>query len=175
MRSSFIQQRLALPPHIIRWALTLVGLFASAALAVPGPLTDQYDKEGGMDKFSGQPVVVFVTSLRELPDLGAWEEAIRPSVPAFNSLDIGDINTSSGLVQKTVVAELKKHVPDGVSVYIDPENTWAKEYDLDLGEPCVLIFDANHELIETFRGKPKGELLENVISQIRKVFPPAAT
>ena len=140
-------------------------------MAVPPPLPDQYDNEAGMEKFSGEPVIVYVTSLSQLPDLGKWEQAIRPQIPEINSMDIGDLDTKSGKTLSLVKRELKKHVPDGVSVYIDEENLWAKEYKLDLGEPCVLLFDQDHNLVTRFRGKPKGDLLGEVISAARELFP----
>lgn len=146
------------------------------AFAVPPSLEDQNGKVGGMDDFSGKPVVVFVTSLTQLANLGKWEEAIRPDVPNINSMDIGDIKKAPGFIRKEVIKELKKHVPEGVSVYIDDNNLWEQEYKLDLGEPCVLLFDANHELTNQFRGKPGGQLLDEVVAATKKLFPaPAAS
>ena len=162
-------------PDVVRraWLLaTALAVLPLMSMAVPPALLDQYGNSGGMEKFSGEPVIVFVTSLTQLPKLGKWEEAIRPQLPTINTLDIGDIDTSSKFIRSAVERELKKHVPDGVSVYIDPENLWAKEYDLDLGEPCVLIFDADHALVKQFRGKPEDELLAEVIAEAEKYFPP---
>ena len=90
-------------------------------------------------------------------------------------MDIGDIDSSSEFVRHRVEGVLKRHVPKGVSVYIDPENTWQKEYKLNLDDPNVLIFDADHNLVKTFRGKPDDEaLLEGVIAEAEKYFPQAA-
>lgn len=150
----------------------LLGLFTSVAIAIPPPLPDQHGNMGGMDKFTGKPVIVFVTSLHELPDLGKWEEAIRPKLPDMNSLDIGDIDTTSTTIDDLVVKELDKHVPKGISVYIDEKNLWAKEYGLDVSEPCVLIFDAQHNLVEKFSGKPNGKLLDQVVAAAKQYFPP---
>ena len=169
--SSTVGSRQSLPTLALLIAISGL-LFAAAALAVPPPLPDQYGNEAGMDKFKGEPVVVYVTSLTELPNLGKWEEAIRPQVPNMNSMDIGDIDTTSGMTVGLVKRELKKHVPDGVSVYIDEENLWAKEYDLNLDDPNILFFDESHTLVKTLSGKPKDdELLKEVIAEAKKMFP----
>ena len=155
---------------VIMLAVALA-IFSAAALAVPPPLQDQHGNEGGMANFAGKPVIVFVTSLTQLPKLGKWEEAIRPKLPAMNSLDIGDIDSSSKFVRKEVVKALNKHVPKGVSVYIDADNLWAKEYDLNLGDPCLLIFDAEHKLVKQFHGDPNEQLLDEVLAAAKPYFP----
>jgi hypothetical protein len=154
---------------------TILASFSPLALAVPPSLMDQNGNQGGMDKFTGKPVIVFVTSLTQLPKLGKWEDAIRPKLPNINSLDIGDIGDPPSFIEHKVIKELKKHVPKGMSVYIDKDKLWAKEYKLDLSEPCVLIFDAEHTLVKQFSGKPEGKLLDQVITEAEKYFPAPAT
>jgi hypothetical protein len=154
----------------------VLSTLCSVAFALPAALPDQNGKLGGMQDFSGKPVIVFVTSLTKMADLGDWEEALRPKLPDINTLDIGDIDTSSKFVTGELTKELKKHVPKGVRIYLDDKDIWATEYQLDLGEPCVLIFDAEHNLANKFRGDPSGELLNQVIAAAAKYFPqkPAA-
>jgi hypothetical protein len=153
-------------------ALTL-SLICAPVFAVPAELMDQNGIKGGMADFSGKPVIVFVTSLTKMANLGKWEEAIRPKLPDINTMDIGDINSSSKFLLKELDKELAKHVPSGVRMYIDPKNIWAKEYKLDLGDPCVLIFDADHNLVKTFRGKPKGDLIDQAVAAAAPYFPQA--
>ena len=153
--------------------LLMLGALAGNALASPAALQDQNGKSGGMEDFSGQPVIVFVTSLTQLEKLGKWEEALRPEVPDINSMDIGDIKKPPDFVREEVVKVLRKKLPEGVSVYIDDDNLWEKEYKLDLSEPNVLVFDAQHELIEQFSGKPAGKVLDDVIAAAKTQFPSA--
>ena len=47
----------------------LLSALCSAAFAVPPALPDQNGKPGGMEDFSGKPVMVFVTSLTKMADL----------------------------------------------------------------------------------------------------------
>ena len=86
-------------------------------------------------------------------------------------MDIGDIDTSSKFVTGELNKELEKHVPKGVRIYLDDKDLWATEYYLDLGEPCVLIFDAEHNLANKFSGDPSGELLDQVVAAAAIYFP----
>ena len=65
--------------------LALTGVCTSA-FAVPAELMDQDGKKGGLQDFSGKPVIVFVTSLTEMAELGKWEEAIRPKFSNINTI-----------------------------------------------------------------------------------------
>ena len=151
-------------------ALALSGV-SMAVFAVPAELMDQDGKKGGLQDFSGKPVVVFVTSLTEMAELGKWEEAIRPKFSSINTMDIGDVNTSSKFILNELNKELKKHVPSGVRIYVDTQNIWAKEYSLDLFSPCVLIFNADHKMVAKFTGNPKGDVLNDVVAAAAKYFP----
>ena len=66
---------------------------------------------------------------------------------------------------------LRKRAPEGVSVLIDLQNRWAKNYDLDTSETCLVLFDSNHDVVAKFRGRPKGELVEEVMDALRDFFP----
>lgn len=136
-----------------------------------GELMDQNGKKGGLQDFSGKPVIVFVTSLTKMAELGKWEEALRPHFSKINTMDIGDINTSSKFILNELDKELKKHVPSDVRIYLDTQNVWAKEFSLDLSRPCVLIFNADHKMVAKFTGKPKGKVLDEVITAAAKYFP----
>jgi hypothetical protein len=151
-------------------ALVLTGVCTSA-FAIPAELMDQDGKKGGLQDFSGKPVIVFVTSLTEMAELGKWEEALRPKFSSINTIDIGDVNTSSKFILKELNKELKKHVPSGVRIYVDTQNIWAKEYSLDLFSPCVLIFNADHKMVAKFTGNPKGDVLDEVVAAAAKYFP----
>jgi hypothetical protein len=71
-------------------ALVLTGVCTSA-FAVPAELMDQDGKKGGLQDFSGKPVIVFVTSLTEMAELGKWEEALRPKFSSINTIDTQNI------------------------------------------------------------------------------------
>jgi hypothetical protein len=64
-------------------------------------------------------------------------------------------------------------VPEDISVLIDLKSYWAGYYSLDTNEPCLVLLDSDHSVVAKFRGRPKGELVNDVINALRDYFPAA--
>jgi len=84
---------------------------------------------------------------------------------------VADITDKPPPTHEKVVGLLQKRVPPEVPVLIDMDNSWATTYELDTKEPCLLLFDADHQLVAEFRGRPKGKLVEEVIAALDNYFP----
>jgi len=148
---------------------------ASAADTDQAPaLQDQYGSLGELSDFSDQAVLAIVVSTRKLVWIRRWEAAIRAELPGLVSIRIADVNDQPPPSYADVADVLRKRAPEGVSVLIDMQNHWAENYDLDTSETCLVLFDSNHDVVAKFRGRPKGELVEEVMAVLRDYFPAAA-
>ena len=154
--------------YIVRCALLL--LAAGGALAMPPPLPDQFGESGSLAEFEGQAVLVIVASSRKLSWIGKWEDALRPTYPELRSLRVADILDKDKPHTDDVAAKLRKRAPENVRIYLDKDNNWATEYALDTGEPCLLLLDNKHDVIARFRGRPKREVLTNVLTELEPWF-----
>jgi hypothetical protein len=146
-------------------------LYAAAVFAEPSALPDQYGQSGGLDQYPDQALLVIVASGRKLRWIGRWEEQLRAELPQLVSLRVADIKETPRPSLQQVATKLRKHVPENVSILIDLDNAWASEYQLDTDEPCLLILDQDHGLIAQYRGRPKTELVNQVLSSLRDVSP----
>ena len=152
--------------------LVLLALLAGAAAGTEWPpmLPDQYGASGGLSDFEGQAVVAIVASGRKLRWIRRWEEVLRAEFD-LRSVRIADI-TDDPRPSETQVAEmLRKRAPENVKILIDLQNLWATTYSLDTGEPCLLLFDSDHNIVAQFRGRPKGELTDQVVKTLSDYFP----
>lgn len=156
--------------------LVCTGLFAWASLAIAEPpaLPDQFGNTGGLNDFSGKPVLAIVSSRRKLRWIGEWEKALRPEIPQLNSIRIADITDQPRPNTDKVAEILRQRAPDTVSILIDLQNHWATAYELDTSEPCLILFDSDHKVVTKFRGRPKGELVNEVMTALRDYFPAQA-
>jgi hypothetical protein len=149
-------------------------LFAAAATAAPPPvLQDQFGNSGSLEDFAGLPVLAIVASRRKLPWIGRWEATIRPELPQLNSIRIADITDEPRPSEAKVAEMLRKRAPEHVSILIDLQNEWASAYELDTTEPCLVLFDSEHKVVAKFRGRSKGELVNEVLAVLRTYFPAA--
>lgn len=148
-------------------------LFATASLAAatPPPLTDQYGDTDALNNYKNAPVLAIVVNVRKLRWVGRWEESLRSSLPNLESIRIADITDEPPPTVEKVIDLLQTRVPPGVPVLIDMDNSWANTYSLDTNEPCLLLFDADQQLVSVFRGRPKGALLEEVLNALADYFP----
>ena len=151
-------------------ALLCLGL-AQANAASPAPLPDQFGKPISLDDFAGDPVLVIVTSERQLSLIQRWEKALRKPVPQLISMRVANLTSEPKPTIEQVAKKLQKHAPPGGRVAIDQDNHWATDYQLDTKEPCVLLFDERHQLVATFRGKPRKQLTEEVVTALAPYFP----
>jgi len=145
-------------------------LTALPALAAPPALPDQFGNPVALTDFSGQPVLVIVTSERQLRQLQRWEKKLRAQLPGLISMRVADIVSEPKPTQQQVADKLIKHAPAEVSVAIDMDNIWATAYLLDTGEPCLLIFDANEQIVNEFRGRPGKKLTAEVLDALAPYF-----
>ena len=152
----------------------LLLLAATTAGAALPALDDQYGEPGSLEDFSGQAVLVIVTSPRKLRWIGRWEAALRKEIPRLNSVRIADINEEPPPDPERVAEVLRKRVPPGVSILIDLDSEWAAHYQLDTGEPCLVLLDPGHREVARFRGRPKGKLVDEVLTALRDYFPTQA-
>ena len=143
---------------------------ATATERVPA-LQDQYGNHGELNDFSGEAVLVIVASTRKLVWIGRWEEAIRAELPGLVSLRVADVSDQPPPSYIDVANILRKKAPKDVSVLIDMQNLWARNYDLDTSEPCLMLLDPDHNVVAKFRGRPKGDLVDEVMNALRDYFP----
>ena len=156
----------------------LFGLFAcafayGAELAPPPMLQDQYGQNGGLTDYTGEAVLAIVATPRKLRWIERWEAAIRAEMPSLMSIRVADVTDRPAPDYKKVADMLRKRVPEDISVLIDLQNQWASHYTLDTSEPCLVLFDSDHNVVAKFRGRPKGQLVDDVINTLRDYFPAA--
>jgi hypothetical protein len=160
--------------HAIICMLIAWSAINSAGAATPPALQDQFGISGSLSDFVGQPVLAIVASRRKLPWMGRWEKTIRPELPQLNSIRIADITDEPRPTEARVAEMLRKRAPENVSILIDLQNQWASIYELDTTEPCLVLFDSDHKVVAKFRGRPKGELVNEVMTALRTYFPATA-
>ena len=156
---------------IARSLLILLSLFAISAWAQPPALTDQYGNTASLDDYSGQPVLALVASGRKLRQIKGWEEGLRDDFPQLVSMRVADVTDEPRPSYDQVAKKLRKRAPEGVSISIDLENRWATEYALDTREPCLLLFDAQGNLMAQFRGRANKTRLAEVSAALARVVP----
>lgn len=158
--------------------LILFGLFACSfaygtELERPPMLQDQYGQNSGLGDYTGEAVLAIVATPRKLRWIRKWEETIRAEMPGLTSIRIADVNEQPPPDRNKVADLLRKKVPEDISVLIDLQRHWANYYTLETSEPCLVLFDSDHHVVAKFRGRPKGELVSDVMNALRDYFPAA--
>lgn len=161
-----------MPKSLAIAALLLVCTVTLAA--APAALPDQFGVEHSAADFAGEPYLVIVVTARKAKHIGRWEEALRDEYPQLLSLRVADVPDDPNADYEQVAARLRKRAPENVSILIDMDNQWARNYELDTEEPCLLLFDAGHNLIESFRGRAKGNRVRDVKAALQEHMPAAA-
>jgi hypothetical protein len=146
-------------------------VFTSATATLPTALPDQFGGSASLNDYAGQPVLVIVASGRKLRWIGKWEKNLRAKVPELVSLRVADITDDPKPAETEVAAVLRERAPPGISILIDMQNQWATDFQLDTGEPCLLLFDAEHNVVAKFRGRPRDPLFTEVVTALRAQFP----
>jgi len=146
-------------------------LLGSVAIAAPGLLRDQNGNEVGLDNFPGEPVLVYVASLRKTSQSGDWEETLSKSFPQHQFMIVADISSGFKSAENMIDDVLRNVLPVDVDVAIDADNLWKTEYDLKLGAINLLLFDADHELVFRHYGKADDEGLARVEAELAKLYP----
>jgi len=129
-------------------------------------LTDQYGNTNSLLRQRGGAVVAVVVSVRRLAMIERWERDLSERVPGIRFLNIADLPDDAPVDAGRTAATLRKRVPEGVSVLMDPERRWATSYGLDTGLPNLLVFDAEGRLLARFRGRWNDKLAAEVASRV---------
>lgn len=155
-------------------ACAVAPIWPVTAAAAPPALPDQLGAEHGVADFAGETLLVIVVTARKAKHIGRWEQALRDDYPELRSLRVADVPDDPNADFEQVAAKLRKRVPENVSILIDMENQWARAYELDTEEPCLLLLDAEHNLITTFRGRAKRNRVQEVKAALQEYMPAAA-
>lgn len=134
---------------------------------VPSPvlsveLRDQFGNVDSLLRYRGSPVIAVVVSVRRLAMIERWERDLSARIPGLRFLNIADLPDDVPVDIERTAATLRKRVPDGVAVLMDPDRTWASSYALDTSLPNLLVFDAEGRLLARFRGRWNAELATQV-------------
>jgi len=149
-------------------------LTSQTAAAIPGPLPDENGKFIGMEEYKGEPVLVYVAKLRETAESGDWEKKLTQSYPQLQYFIVADIDILIEPPEEFIAKILRGVVPKGVNVAIDMKSEWAKEYDLDTDTLCLVLFDAEHKLVGSYRGEADDKLVAEVEAKLATLFPATA-
>ena len=92
---------------------------------------DQYGNVDSLARRSGAPVVVVVVSVRRLAMIEKWERDLSERVPGIRFLNVADLPTDVPVDLERTALTLRKRVPPGVNVLMDPAREWATTFALD--------------------------------------------
>jgi hypothetical protein len=125
-------------------------------------LRDQFGNSDSLARQFGEPVVVVVVNVRRLAMIEPWERDLRERVPGMRFLNVADLPSEAPVDLERTAATLRKRVPAGVTVLMDPARHWATTFALDTTMPNLLVFDAGGQLSAQFRGRWTAELAAQV-------------
>jgi hypothetical protein len=133
-----------------------VSIAASAALLAPFLDMEWRDQQGGRDRLAshmGQRVVLIVVEARRLPLAGRWAEALQARDPELMVLTVADAPLDVPVDPVRFAATLRRRVPAGVRVWLDPERRLATALSLATAEPNLLLIAPGGALAAQFRGR----------------------
>lgn len=140
--------------------LVLIPLWANVQAQAPDPsriaqleFRDQYGSVDSLARRSGAPVVVVVVSVRRLTLIEQWERDLTERVPGIRFMNVADLPVDVPVDLERTAETLRKRVPPGVNVLMDPAREWATTFALDTTLPNLLVFDAAGQLTARFRGR----------------------
>ena len=129
-------------------------------------LRDQFGNSATLADHRGTPVVVVVVTVRRLALIEQWERDLRERVPGLLFLNVADLPTDVPVDLERTAATLRKRVPPGVAVLLDPAHHWASTFALDTSLPNLLVFTASGELSVRVRGRWNAQLAAEVASAL---------
>ena len=130
-------------------------------------LRDQYGQVDSLLRWRGAPVVAVVVSVRRLQMIEKWERDLAVRVPGIRFLNVADLPADAPVDLERTAATLRKRVPPGVNVLLDPGRDWANAFGLDTGLPNLLLFDATGVPVARFHGRWSEELAAEVATAMR--------
>jgi hypothetical protein len=129
-------------------------------------LRDQFGNTDTLAGHRGKPVIVVVVTAQRLAMIEQWERDLRERVPTIGFLNVADLPADVPVDLERTAATLRKRVPTGVAVLMDPARQWATTFALDTTLPNLLVFDARGQLTAQFRGRWTAELAEQVADAV---------
>ena len=148
-------------------------LMMGAAALEPGasPVAEQEfrDQYGNVDSLAsraGAPVIAVVVAVKGLALIEKWERDLSARVPGIRFLNVADLPAGVPVDLDRTALMLRKRVPPGVSVLIDPARQWASVFDLNTALPNLLVFDAAGRLTARFRGRWSPALAAEVAAAV---------
>jgi len=131
-------------------------------------LADQYGEQASAS--AGEALAVIVVNVRRLGGIQRWQETLGEAFPALAWRHIGDINESEAVDIERVAATLRRRVPPGVPILMDPERHWARAFELDTDRPTLLLFAADGRLVGRFHGRWNSALDAEASDVLRGVL-----
>jgi len=129
---------------------------------------DQYGNVDSLARWRGAPVIA--VSVKRLAMIEKWERDLSERVPGIRFINVADLPADVPVDPERTALTLRKRVPTGVMVLMDPAREWATTYALDTALPNLLVFDAAGQLTARFRGRWTAALAE----QVAAAMPPQA-
>ncbi len=127
---------------------------------------DQYGNVDSLARRAGAPVIAVVVGVRGLAMIEKWERDLSIRVPGIRFLNVADLPAGVPVDPERTALTLRKRVPPGVSVLIDPSRQWATAFDLNTAVPNLLVFDATGHLLARFRGRFNPVLAAEVAAAV---------
>jgi hypothetical protein len=161
--------------------LALLPLVAPAGAATPAdaalaPLADVEweDQLGGRDRLSnhrGEALVLLVVEARRLLLAGEWAEALQSRDLGVTLLTVADAPPDVPVDPARFAAMLRKRVPAGVRVWMDPGRSFAQALDLDTAEPNLLLVAPDGSLQSRRRGRATPALVDETAAAAAALAP----
>jgi len=151
--------------------LRVLALVPALALSGEPPLATQEfrDQHGNVDalaRYAGAPVVAVVVGVKRLSMIEAWERDLAARVPGLRFLNVADLPRDVPVDLERTALTLRKRVPPGVNVLLDPAGAWAGEFALDTTLPNLLVFGPDGALVARFRGRWSEPLAAEVAAAV---------
>ncbi len=127
---------------------------------------DQHGNVDSLARRAGAPVVAVVVAVKGLAMIEKWERDLSVRVPGIRFLNVADLPAGVPLDLDRTALMLRKRVPPGVSVLMDPAREWATVFALNTALPNLLVFDATGRLTARFRGRWSPSLAAEVAAAV---------
>lgn len=153
---------------------TAIVLLLAVPVSAPEPardaasvvLVDQLGREDALERHRGHPVLAMVVEVGGLRKLRSWEQALRERLPDLDFFRVADVPQGRGITRERILDRLEGRVPEEISILIDMEGRWARDLDLDTSRPNLLLFDADLEVTQQFRGGPSDTMVDLVVEAV---------
>jgi hypothetical protein len=132
---------------------------------------DQFGHTSSLANQRGTPAIVVIVTVARLAMIEPWERDLHERVPEVRFMNVADLPSGVPVDLDRTAATLRKRVPPGVAVLMDPARQWATTYGLDTALPNLLLFDAGGQLTGRFRGRWTADLGAQVAAAIAAVNP----